>query len=98
MKRSFLEELIETAFRMIHPGFERHEIEVRREFAALPAILADRHKILQILLNLLNNAKRAISESAGTERVLFVRTRQTGGDMVSVEIRDTGVRGSRRKT
>jgi signal transduction histidine kinase len=86
-----IEGLIEDAFRMIHPGFERHRIEIRREFAGLPAMLADKHRILQILLNLLNNAKRALKESAGRERVLFVRMRRTGEGVVAVEIQDTGV-------
>ena len=94
-----LEALIEDAFRMIHPGFERHEIEVRREFAGLPKIVADKHRILQILLNLLNNAKRAITGTTGTERMLTVRTRSIGasgadsasGHMLAIEVIDTGV-------
>ena len=86
-----LEGLIEDAFRMIHPGFERHEIRIRREFAGLPPVVADKHQILQILLNLLNNAKRALKEAAGPERTLVVRTRRTGEAMVSVEVQDSGV-------
>jgi signal transduction histidine kinase len=86
-----IEGLIEDAFRMIHPGLERHQIQIRREFAGLPAMVADKHRILQILLNLLNNAKRALKESDKGERVLIVRTRRAGEGSVAVEIRDTGV-------
>src|ERR1017187_3706624 len=85
-----IEGLIEDAVRMIHPGFERHEIQIRREFAELPAVVADKHRVLQILLNLLNNAKRALKETAGPERVLIVRTRRTGEGSVALEIQDTG--------
>jgi len=86
-----IEGLIEDAFRMIHPGFERHEIQIRREFAWLPPVVADKHRILQILLNLLNNAKRALKETSGKERLLFVRTRLTDEGSVRIEIQDTGV-------
>ena len=72
-------------------GVERHRIEIRREFAGLPAVVADKHRILQILLNLLSNAKRALKESAGPERLLFVRTRRTDEGLVTVEIQDSGV-------
>jgi len=86
-----IEGLIDDAFRMIHPGFERHRIQIRREFARLPPIVADKHRILQILLNLLSNAKRALKEKPEGERVLFVRTRRSGEGSVAVEVQDTGV-------
>jgi two-component system, NtrC family, sensor kinase len=54
-------------------------------------VVAAPPQILQILLNLLTNAKRALKESAGPERVLFVRTRRTHEALVTVEIQDTGV-------
>jgi signal transduction histidine kinase len=86
-----LEMLIEDAFRMIDPSFERHEIEVRRDFAGLPPMVADKHRILQILLNLLSNAKQSVKEYSGNERAIYVRTRRLGEDVVTVEIQDTGV-------
>ena len=76
---------------MINPGLERHQIQIRREFARLPPVVADKHRILQILLNLISNAKRALKEKAEGERFLFVRTRRAGKGSVTVEIQDTGV-------
>jgi signal transduction histidine kinase len=86
-----LEALIDDAFRMVDPSFERHEIEVRRDFAGLPLLLADKHRILQILLNLLTNAKQSVKEHSGPDRAIYVRTRRLGEDVVTVEIQDTGV-------
>jgi two-component system, NtrC family, sensor kinase len=45
----------------------------------------------QAKLNLLNNAKSALKETKGPERVLFVRTLRTVEGSVAVEIQDTGV-------
>jgi signal transduction histidine kinase len=36
--------------------------QVERDFETLPTIAADKHQILQILLNLLRNAKQAIKQ------------------------------------
>jgi signal transduction histidine kinase len=86
-----LENLIEDAFHMIHPSFERHEIDVQRDFAGLPPLMSDKHLLLQILLNLVRNAKQAVKDSNGSERVVRVRTRRIGENFASVEIEDTGV-------
>jgi hypothetical protein len=53
-----LERLVEDALLMIHPGFERHEIQIRREYAELPAVVADKHRILQILLTAARNKEQ----------------------------------------
>jgi nitrogen-specific signal transduction histidine kinase len=47
----------------------RHEIEVIREFApaSLPAIDVEMHKVLQIPVNLIRNAKYACLEADGEE-------------------------------
>ena len=48
-------------------GFDRHHIELVREFAEnVPPVCVDRHKVLQILINLLRNAKYAMEHVSGT--------------------------------
>ena len=56
-------ELVEDALRMNAAAFDRHRIELVREFDAnLPKVCVDRHKLLQILINLLRNAKHAMED------------------------------------
>lgn len=86
-----LEAMIEDAFRIINPGFERHDITVHMDLEPLPAIPADKHKVLQILLNLLRNAKQAVKLHMGPEREIRVRLLRTDADHVAVEIQDSGV-------
>jgi signal transduction histidine kinase len=53
------ETLVEDALRINREGLDRHRIAVVREFSAVPPLLIEKHKVLQILVNLLSNAKYA---------------------------------------
>jgi signal transduction histidine kinase len=87
--------LVEDAFCIIQSGFDRHHIRVERDFEPLPPIPADKHKILQILLNLLRNAKQAIKESGNSDRLIRVSIRQSGSHTVRIEVKDSGIGLSR---
>lgn len=82
-------ELVEEALRMSSAALGRHRIEVTREFAEVPTVLADRHKVLQILVNLVNNAKHAL-DSRTEDRRLTLRVIR-GEGRVRVEVADNGV-------
>ena len=86
-----LSELVEDAFRIVEAGFENHHIELIRDFEDVPAIYADKHKILQILLNLLRNAKRATADSGKPDRVIRVRILRHSENTIRVEVKDNGV-------
>jgi signal transduction histidine kinase len=86
-----LADLTDDALRILEPGMIRYAIEVERDFEELPPIPADKHQILQILLNLLRNAKQAIRQSDGQERLIRVRIRRRGDARVSLAVEDTGV-------
>jgi PAS domain S-box-containing protein len=86
-----LSDLVEDALRILEPGFVRHRIKVERDFESLPTIAADKHQILQILLNLLRNAKQALTQGDEEGRVIRVRIRRLGENRISVAVEDTGV-------
>jgi PAS domain S-box-containing protein len=83
--------LVEDAFRMIQPGFDRHKIRFDREYENLPPVSTDKHSVLQILVNLLRNAKDAVTSANHPERAVRVRIRAHGGDRVRIEVTDSGV-------
>ena len=85
-----LAELVEDALRMSSAALARHRIELVRQLDAVPAVQVDRHKVLQILVNLINNASHAL-DSRPEGRCLTLRIAQGEGDLVRVEITDNGM-------
>ena len=53
------ETLIEDALRINREALERHGIAVVREYSPAPTLVIEKHKVLQILVNILGNAKYA---------------------------------------
>lgn len=90
-ERIELSDLVEDAIRIIQPGFERHHIRLERDFQPVPLAYTDKHRVLQILLNLLRNAKQAISDAQSADRVIRVAIRQHGSDRIRIEVRDSGI-------
>jgi ligand-binding sensor domain-containing protein/signal transduction histidine kinase len=86
-----LPDLVEDAIRIVDPGLSRHGIQVEREHEAVPPMAVDKHSVLQILLNLLRNAKQAIKDSNQPEKSIRIRIHRWGEDRVRIEVKDTGV-------
>ncbi|HYG33754.1 MAG TPA: PAS domain-containing protein, partial [Clostridia bacterium] len=87
------EELIEDALRMNASALERHEVRVIRDYAAdLPQIVVEKHKVLQILVNLIRNAKIACDESGRSDKQITARARMSSsGEKVCIDVIDNGV-------
>ena len=66
------QDVLDEALRLSTTGLKRHAIEVERHVCDLPEMPIDRHKILQILVNLITNAKQAIAELNPPRRVITV--------------------------
>jgi signal transduction histidine kinase len=86
-----LGELIEDAIRINSASLTRHQIEMIREIDELPPILVARQKFLQVVVNLLSNAKYAVMESENPDRRITIRLARRGDDRVRVEIADSGI-------
>lgn len=84
-----LSETLEDSIKLQSAAFERHGIRISREFAELPPVVADKQKLLQILINLVKNAKDAMLQG-GKQNTLTIRTLLLD-DAVRVEVCDTGV-------
>src|ERR1017187_5477882 len=66
--------LVDDALRMNAAAFDRHHIDLVREFDEnLPAVCVDRHKVLQILINLFRNAKYAMAARSGNDKRIVDR-------------------------
>ena len=86
-----LHRLLDDAIKMNSSSFERHGIVVDRDDAELPRLLLDKQKVLQILVNLVKNAKDAVLERSGGERRIGFRTEVGADDRLRIIVSDTGV-------
>jgi PAS domain S-box-containing protein len=83
--------LVEDALRIYNSALGRHQVRLVRNFEEIPNIPVNRHKVLEILVNLLSNAKRAMAAPEITERTLTLGLRRNGNNRVQVLVQDTGV-------
>ena len=66
-------DLVEDALRLNAGAMDRHRVKVIREFSEVPPILVDKHKVLQILVNLIRNAKYAWTIAGTRDKRIVVR-------------------------
>ncbi|HVS53764.1 MAG TPA: two-component regulator propeller domain-containing protein [Opitutaceae bacterium] len=85
-------ELVEYSLRLNEASLQRHTIAVVREFEAAPPITVERQKALQIVNNLLHNARDAIdARPGGGERKITLAVRSAAAGRVQIVVSDTGV-------
>jgi signal transduction histidine kinase len=84
-----LKDLAEDAIQINSTAFDRHTIKLIRDYHPTPSVLVDRHKVLQILINLLGNAKHALAGKAG-EKIVTVTVASVHGDRVRITVADNG--------
>jgi PAS domain S-box-containing protein len=82
--------LVEDSLRMNEGAFSRHGVTIIRDFEDVPRVQVDKHKVLQILVNVIRNAKYACAEAAGGPKRVTVRVRAAQG-AVLLSVIDTGV-------
>ncbi|HEX5749810.1 MAG TPA: ATP-binding protein [Archangium sp.] len=84
--------LIDEALRLHAASFEQLGIRVERDYAPVPPLSVDRHKLLQILVNLLSNARHALMDSPRKDKRLSIGIqRAPDGERVRIEVKDNGV-------
>lgn len=92
---SFLEELtvaevVSEALQISEVSLDRHHILLIRDFQEVPRIMAARHKVLEILVNLIGNAKQAVDENGKDEKRITISIRSTQTE-AQIGVRDNGV-------
>lgn len=90
VERVLPESLVDDAIRMVSMSLRRHQIELVRVVENSHPVEVDRHKVLQILVNLLRNAKHAMENANGEQRLITVTVRGDESRAVAISVVDTG--------
>lgn len=84
--------LIDEALRLDAISLDHLGITIVREYAEVPPLAADPHKLLQILINLLSNARQSLMESQRRDKQLIIRIRLSAeGQHLLIDVADNGL-------
>jgi PAS domain S-box-containing protein len=83
-------ELLDEAVRMNESSFARHTVKVVKHFETAPVVTIEKHKALQILVNLLRNAKQACDPVDRDKRQITLRV-MSDPEHVAITVADNGM-------
>ena len=83
-------DLMEDAVRMNSAALTRHDVRVVRDYREAPLVQVEKGRVLQILVNLIRNAKYACDDGAPAEKQITLRV-VPNGDQVDLVVEDNGV-------
>jgi signal transduction histidine kinase len=83
--------LVEDAIAMNVSAFERHGIVLERQFSRVPPVRVDRHKVLQIMINLLRNAKYALDDSKRLDKRMTISVFAPNEQRAHIVVADNGI-------
>ncbi len=84
-------QLVDDAIAMNTGAFERHGVVVQKQFAEVPLVQVDRHKVLQILINLIRNAKYALDDVQRLDKRITISIFAPNKEQVNVVVADNGI-------
>lgn len=87
-------ELFEDALRMNGADLVRGDVRIVREFASVPALSVEKGKVLQILVNLIRNAKHAcddLQKRETREKIITLRLEAAADEKVWLIVHDNGI-------
>lgn len=86
-----LSSLLDDAVRINLLALDRHGVDLTREFEDVPPITIDKQKVLQILVNLISNAKYAVSGNRPGDRRMTLRLTTTPAGTIRIDVIDNGM-------
>ena len=85
------DQLVEDSIAMNIGAFERHGVVLDRRFTPSPLVRVDRHRVLQILINLLRNAKYALDKVQRIDKRIIISIAPANEKMVRIAVADNGI-------
>lgn len=89
---TIVSELMEQALAINHGTLSQHDVTIVRDYSDIPPIISDKHQILQILVNLIRNAKHAmIDYPADSHCLSLIIAQSSDHSRIQLSVQDTGV-------
>jgi signal transduction histidine kinase len=85
-----INEVLEDALNLNAASYIKHGVNIVRNYGELPVVLIDKQRLLQIVINLVKNAKEALEEQLPGQKNITITTR-VDNDRLIIEVADTGV-------
>ena len=82
--------LMDDALRMNSGALNRHHVTVVKEYADVPQIMADKHRLLLIMVNLISNAKYAMSNLTDRPRQITLSIQTVEDNILQISVKDEG--------
>ncbi|WP_257450234.1 trifunctional serine/threonine-protein kinase/ATP-binding protein/sensor histidine kinase [Archangium lipolyticum] len=85
-----LAQLVDDALRIQQEALKRHGVDVTLQIDRVPRVRLDKHKVLQILINLISNARFALDGMPEGQRRMTVRL-TAGNGHACLQVVDNGI-------
>ncbi|WP_421524166.1 DAHL domain-containing protein [Pseudomonas yamanorum] len=82
--------LMEDALRMNSGALSRHHVTVVKHYHDVPEVMADKHRLLLILVNLISNAKYAMSKLTDRPRQITLTVMPLDDGTLQISVKDEG--------
>jgi signal transduction histidine kinase len=83
-------DLVEDALRMNAGALIRHEVALVREYTDVPVLTVEKHKVLQVLVNVIRNAKYACDESGRKDKQIRLKISRRD-QWICIAVMDNGI-------
>lgn len=90
MEPLHISELLEDALRMNAGALTRHHVTVVKEYGDVPQVMGDKHRLLLILINLISNAKYAMTDLSNRPRQMTLGVKVVEDTILQISVKDDG--------
>ncbi|MDJ0765761.1 MAG: PAS domain S-box protein [Myxococcota bacterium] len=86
-----LEETIDNALKLNETSMSRKTVAIDVDVGPVPLVRTDKQKVMEILVNLFNNAKQAVLDNPAGDNRIDIRLYAVDASHARIEVKDDGV-------
>lgn len=90
-EKTALAELLEDAIKISAHDIDNYGIQLERHYDNLSSVEVDKNKLLQVLVNLITNAKDSLKESSIANKTISISLLDQGSGEIEIQVQDNGL-------